>query len=155
MKLRIFTLATCFVLVLVACHTSKKTVVTTTTVNSTTTTNTVAATSTNTAAGNTTLAAFVPADPNAEFAAGDKELKAIQIKFPEVTSATLSEGQRIYTGPCTKCHGTAKMKIYKRSEESWQHEINAMAPKARITDTEKDALWKYILAMRATHPETK
>lgn len=152
MKLRIFTLATCFVLVFVACHTSKKTVATTTT-TTTATTNTVATTNTATAAGSATVAAFVPIAPTDEFAAGDKELKAIQVKFPEVTSATLSEGQRIYTGPCTKCHNTAKMKIYKRSEESWQHEINVMAPKARITDTEKDALWKYILAMRATHSD--
>ena len=84
---------------------------------------------------------------------GEAEVKAITSRFPDVTGATLKEGHRIYTGPCVKCHTEPKMKLYTRTEESWQREIDHMAPKAGITDVEKDALWKYVLAMRASHSD--
>lgn len=81
---------------------------------------------------------------------GDAELKAIQGKYADVTMQTLNDGYAVYTGPCTKCHG--QKNIFSRSEDSWQKAINSMAPKAKITDAQKDALWKYILAMKAARP---
>lgn len=81
---------------------------------------------------------------------GDKELTAIQATYPDVTAKTLAEGYSIYTGPCTKCHG--QMDLFKRSESSWKHEVDDMSPKAKLTSDQKDALWKYILAMRAARP---
>lgn len=77
------------------------------------------------------------------------QLKAIQVKYPDVTMQTLTNGHAIYTGACTNCHGMKN--IYKRSEESWKHEVDVMAPKAKISDTQKDELFKYILAMKASH----
>ena len=77
---------------------------------------------------------------------GDAQLKAIQVKFADVTAATLKEGHDIYVGACTNCHG--KKNMYKHSEADWQNDVNRMAPKAKITDAQKDALWKYVLAMR-------
>lgn len=76
------------------------------------------------------------------------QLKAIQVKYPDVTMQNLTNGHDIYTGVCTNCHGMKN--IYKRSEESWKHEIDIMAPKANISDTQKDELFKYILSMKAT-----
>ena len=85
---------------------------------------------------------------------GDAELTAIKAKFPDATAQTLSEGYAIYTGACTNCHG--QKNIFKRSEASWMHEIDDMSPKAKLTAAEKDALTKYILAMKATQtPEAK
>lgn len=81
---------------------------------------------------------------------GDPELKAIQVKYPQATMAMLKEGHSIYIGACTNCHG--QKNIYKRSEASWLHEIEDMSPKARLTDSQKDALTKYILAMKTTAP---
>lgn len=78
----------------------------------------------------------------------DVQLKAIQVKYPDVTMQNLTNGHDIYTGVCTNCHGMKN--IYKRSEESWKHEIDVMAPKANISDTQKDELFKYILSMKAT-----
>lgn len=78
----------------------------------------------------------------------ETQLKAIQAKYPEVSMQTLTNGHAIYTGVCTNCHG--QKNIFKRSEESWKHEIDDMAPKAKITDAQKDDLYKYILAMKAT-----
>lgn len=88
--------------------------------------------------------------PSVNIIPGDAELKAIQVKYPEVSMALLTEGHSIYVGACTNCHG--QKSIYKRSEESWKHEVDVMAPKAKITDLQKDALYKYILAMKATAP---
>ncbi|MBP7808705.1 MAG: hypothetical protein KA163_05400 [Bacteroidia bacterium] len=77
---------------------------------------------------------------------GEAQLKAIQVKFADATAATLKEGYDVYMGPCTNCHG--KKNMYKHSEADWQKDINRMAPKAKITDVQKDALWKYVLSMR-------
>jgi mono/diheme cytochrome c family protein len=81
---------------------------------------------------------------------GDAQLTAIKARFPDATTQTLSEGYAIYTGACTNCHG--QKNIFKRSEESWLHEIDDMSPKAKLTAAQKDALTKYILAMKATQP---
>ena len=83
---------------------------------------------------------------------GDAELKAIQVKYSDVTMQTLTDGYSIYTGACTNCHG--QKNIFKRSEASWLHEIDDMSPKAKLTAIQKDALTKYILAMKATAPAT-
>ena len=81
---------------------------------------------------------------------GDTQLIAIKVKYPEVTLSTLTEGHSIYIGACTNCHG--QKNIFKRSEASWLHEIDDMSPKANLTVAQKDALTKYILAMKATQP---
>ena len=80
----------------------------------------------------------------------DTQVIAIKVKYPEVTLSTLTEGYSIYIGACTNCHG--QKNIFKRSEASWLHEIDDMSPKANLTVTQKDALTKYILAMKATQP---
>lgn len=77
---------------------------------------------------------------------GDAQLKAIQVKFADASAATLKEGYDIYVGVCTNCHG--KKNMYKESEAEWKKNIDNMAPKAKITDAQKDALWKYVLSMR-------
>jgi len=81
---------------------------------------------------------------------GEAELAAIKAKYPDVTAQTLTKGHSIYIGACTNCHG--QKNIFKRSEASWMHEIDDMSPKAHLTAEEKDALTKYILAMKATQP---
>jgi mono/diheme cytochrome c family protein len=102
---------------------------------------TVAFNSCNTAKKTTTpaLASIVP---------GEAQLTAIKAKYPDVTAEQLSEGHSIFIGACTNCHG--QYNIYKRSEASWLHEIDDMSPKAKLTDSQKDALTKYVLAMKAT-----
>lgn len=77
---------------------------------------------------------------------GDAQLKAIQTVSVDVTAQTLKEGYDIYVGACTNCHG--KKNMYKRTAAEWEKDVNRMAPKAKITDPQKDALWKYIVSMR-------
>ena len=85
---------------------------------------------------------------------GDAQLTAIKVKYPDATAEQLKEGHSIYIGACTNCHG--QKNIFKRSEASWLHEIDDMSPKAKLTASQKDALTKYILSMKATQtPEAK
>jgi cytochrome c1 len=85
------------------------------------------------------------------FAPGEEELTAIKARFPDATLSVLTEGHSIYTGTCTNCHGAKS--IYRISEDRWQPIIDDMAKKAKITDTQKDALTKYVFAIKATQPK--
>lgn len=91
-----------------------------------------------------------PARPrNGVYAPGAEELAAIQIQYKDVTLNKLTEGHAIYTrGPCIKCHGVQN--IYKRAEREWKDIIELMAVRAKISDEEKDAVYKYVLAIKAT-----
>lgn len=82
---------------------------------------------------------------------GEKELAAIQPKYADVTMQKLNDGYAVYSGPCTKCHNAKK--LYKRTDEEWQKSIARMAPKAKISEAQKDALTKYVFAMRAARPD--
>jgi hypothetical protein len=84
------------------------------------------------------------------FAPGDAELKAVAVKFPDVTMQTLTEGHSLYTGACTHCHGAKN--IYSRPVERWPSIIDNMAAKAKFTEAQKDAVLKYVLSIKATQP---
>lgn len=84
---------------------------------------------------------------------GDAEVVAIKTKYPDATAEQLANGYSIYTGACTNCHG--KKNLYSRTEEEWTKAIARMAPKAKITDEQKDHLTKYVFAMKASHPNAK
>jgi mono/diheme cytochrome c family protein len=89
---------------------------------------------------------------NGVFEPGNEELTAIQRQYKEVTLARLKEGHNLYTeGACIGCHGAKN--IYKRGEAQWKDIIDDMAQKAQITDAQKDAVYKYVLAIKATQPK--
>lgn len=125
---------TAAVLIIAACHSTKKT---------------------------ETTAATTPAAPvseavkskNGVFAPGEEQVTAVQMKHPGATLASLTEGYTLYTGTCTKCHGTKS--IYRISEANWPTIINNMSLEAKLTASEKDALTKYIFAIKATQPAGK
>ena len=84
-------------------------------------------------------------------APGNEELVAIQAKFSDVTMDKLKQGYELYTnGACINCH-TAN-NIYNYGEAQWKDLVENMAYKARISDTEKDAVYKYVLSIKATQP---
>jgi mono/diheme cytochrome c family protein len=118
-------------LIIVACNTSKKT--------------------TTTAAPVVTTPAPAAKPSNGVFIPGNDQLVAIQVKHPDATLAVLTEGHSLYTGSCTNCHGAKS--IYRIPEDKWQAIIDDMAPKARLTDLQKDALSKYVFSIKATQPK--
>jgi hypothetical protein len=89
---------------------------------------------------------------NGTHAPGNEELAAIQLQYKDVTLSQLNQGHIMYTqGACVKCHGPEN--IYQFGETEWKSIIDRMAYKARISDTEKDIVYKYVLAMKATQPK--
>lgn len=83
------------------------------------------------------------------YAPGSEELAAIQLQFKATTMAQLQEGYILYTkGACISCHGA--MSIYQYSETAWKTIIASMAPRARISETQKESLYQYVLAIKAT-----
>ncbi len=76
----------------------------------------------------------------------DTELVVAKKRWPDATLQTLTDGHAIYTTKCNTCHGV--FKIAKFSETKWEHEITDMAPKAKLSDAEKETLRRYILSAR-------
>lgn len=83
---------------------------------------------------------------------GNDELAAIQVQHKEVTLAKLKEGYKIYTqGACINCHNAKG--IYQFQERDWKGIMDDMAQKAMLSDVQKDAVYKYVLAIKATQPK--
>ena len=82
----------------------------------------------------------------ARTAAVRSPLAIAQKRWPGATSDDLSQGKTIFETKCTKCH--AARQIVTRSEKNWLHEIDKMAPKAKLIPEEKEKLTIYILAYR-------
>jgi hypothetical protein len=80
--------------------------------------------------------------PNAP---GESQLTALKTKVPMATMDDLKKGHSIFYGACTNCHGAKDVTGY--TEEKLKDVIDAMAPKASLTEVEKDAVWKYALAV--------
>lgn len=85
---------------------------------------------------------------NGIYTPGNDELIAIQTQYKDVTLEKLKEGHEIYIqGACTNCH-TAK-NIYQFEITQWKDIIEDMAQRAYLSDAQKDAVYKYVLAMKA------
>lgn len=141
--IKISSLAIITVAVAAACHSSKKS-----------TTSSSTASSTPAPAATSTVAAG-PAAPekssNGIYAPGNEELTAALTKYPDATLPVLAEGYAVYTGQaCTGCHSPKN--IYRRPLEKWPHIIDDMGQKASLTAAQKDALTKYVFAIKATQP---
>jgi hypothetical protein len=87
---------------------------------------------------------------NGIFEPGNDELVALQAKYSDLNMQTLKEGYAIYKGECTSCHEAKS--IYSRAEAQWKGIIDDMAYKAKLNATQKDAVYKYVLAIKATQP---
>lgn len=90
---------------------------------------------------------------NGVFAPGEEQVTAVQMKHPGATLANLTEGYKLYTGTCTNCHGTKS--IYRISEDRWPGIIEDMAQKSKLSATQKDDLTKYVFAIKSTQPAGK
>jgi type IV pilus biogenesis protein CpaD/CtpE len=89
---------------------------------------------------------------NGVYAPGDEELAAIQSKYMGLTLDKLKEGYKIYTeGECTNCHRSKN--IYRLDETRWKGILDDMAQRAQISDSKKDAVYKYVLSIKAVQPK--
>ncbi|MDI1355681.1 MAG: cytochrome c [bacterium] len=74
------------------------------------------------------------------------QLMAVQKKFPDATMANLQKGHELFYGKCTRCHGPKN--ISKRSEKEWPKILDKMAPRAKLSPEDKDAVYKYVMSVK-------
>lgn len=86
--------------------------------------------------------ATVATNPNE---VSEQLLAVAKTKFENASLEQLSAGHDLYFGKCTNCHGAKK--ISKFPTENWPSIIDDMARKARISDTEKQAVLQYVTAV--------
>lgn len=80
-------------------------------------------------------------------------MKVAEARWPGVAAVELQEGHRIYTTKCTRCHKNFEITGF--SESKWKHEIDEMAPKAKLTAVEKEQLTRHILSYREAFAVSK
>jgi len=126
-------------LIIAACHSSKKS-----------TAAPVVSTPVSTPAATTSTISFsVPRSGDGIYEPGTAELTAIQAQYADVTLEKLKEGHLLYTkGACINCHEAQS--IYRFEESRWKGIMDDMAEKARMNEAQKDAVYKYVLAIKAT-----
>ncbi|MDX2174193.1 MAG: hypothetical protein SFY56_13915 [Bacteroidota bacterium] len=130
-----------------SCHSKKKS-----TSASCSATTTVSATTVATSTALPVGPIMVAKSSNGIYAPGNEELVAIQTQYKDVTIEKLKQGHVIYTsGACIKCHEA--MSIYQFGEARWKNIIDDMAQKAQMEDEQKDAVYKYVLSIKATQPK--
>ncbi|HOW30973.1 MAG TPA: cytochrome c [Bacteroidales bacterium] len=59
------------------------------------------------------------------------------------TLAELEQGRNLYVNNCNKCHGLSKPES--RTPEQWTKVLESMAPKAKLTDAQKELVYKYLV----------
>ncbi|MBP7809367.1 MAG: hypothetical protein KA163_08745 [Bacteroidia bacterium] len=143
MKTKITILALTTIIV-AACHTSKKT----------TSAPAVAITSTEAVPVATVASApvVVVKPANGVYEPGAEELTAIQAQDKAVTLDKLKQGYILYAySACIACHPAQN--IYNYDEMKWQFIMSDMAYRAKLTPDQKDAVLKYVLAIKASKPK--
>jgi cytochrome c5 len=78
----------------------------------------------------------------------DAQLTAVKARFPDATKEELQKGHAIYTGACTKCHGTKDVTVY--TEPKLLEIVDVMAAKSNLIPAEKQALIRFAVGVRAT-----
>lgn len=138
MKNSILTLTVIITLCIVACHTSKKSK-----------TSSVVTKPAETSTSPTFVVAAKP--KNGVYEPGNEELVAIQAQYKDETLEKLKQGYQIYAkGACTNCHGVEN--IYHFKEAEWKSICDDMSEKAALTAVQKEAVYKYVLAIKYANP---
>lgn len=66
--------------------------------------------------------------------------------------STLALGRRIFTTSCTECH--VARPVARFSVEQWRKIVGVMAPRARLSATDRSALEAYLIAARKSVPQS-
>jgi mono/diheme cytochrome c family protein len=75
----------------------------------------------------------------------EAQLTALKTKMPGASMDDLKKGRSIFYGACTNCHGAKDVTGF--TEEELKKTVDVMAPKAKLSPDEKDAVYKYALAV--------
>ncbi len=84
--------------------------------------------------------------PKAEATLASK-LTAVQAKYPDATLAELEKGKAVSKKACVTCHNEKDYTL--KTDEKMFKEVDIMSKKAKISDEDKQALIRYVTALRA------
>lgn len=128
-------ITTAAMLLIVACHSTKKT--------SSTTASTPAPAPSGPSAGPPG-----PPSSNTYPVPGEAELTAIHTQYDKYTTLDqLKEGHSLYTGfACTQCHSA--FNFYKYQVHEWSNILDNMALRAHINPEQKYSIHQYVMASR-------
>ena len=65
---------------------------------------------------------------------------------PHVSDVETEPGKRIFYGKCAACHVPEPIENY--SPQKWREIVDHMAPRAKLSVAEENALLRYILSVR-------
>ncbi len=86
---------------------------------------------------------------NGIYVPGADELTAIQVQYPDMTQDKLNKGYSLYAeSACIQCHQAKN--IYRIPDEYWKDICANMSEKSKISEEQKDAVYKYVLAVKAS-----
>lgn len=145
-------------LVLMACNSSKKAKSTTSPATSNLSNTTVTSNTVQTEVAPNMVGPALPFyRMGVTYTPSDENLNALHTKYPSLADVSLDklkEGHLIYTsGACIKCHVVKD--IYMYDEVRWAGLIGDMSMRAHLNEIEKDALVKYIMAIKASQVKSK
>lgn len=136
-------------IIIAACSTSKKNITSTSSTAATTSTITTSSVVASVPASTTSAASVIfikPAD--GVYPPGNEELTAIQAQYKDITLEKLKDGYTIYAqGACIKCHQA--LNIYYIDPFKWGFILDNMAMRAALSQTQKEAVYQYVLAIKA------
>jgi mono/diheme cytochrome c family protein len=67
-------------------------------------------------------------------------------RWPETSRADLEKGREVYVVRCSTCHPLHRPTEYEPAR--WDAELHKMAPRARLSEAERDAHFRYVMAVR-------
>lgn len=77
----------------------------------------------------------------------EKQLEILQKTYKDLNLETLKQGYFLYTqGACINCHQPKDINLY--NTEAWQKIVEDMGNSAKLNASEKDAVYKYVLAIK-------
>jgi hypothetical protein len=96
------------------------------------------------------VASTTPAGPPASPAPPPTEQHlTARARFNDLTMDQLQKGHSIFTGACTNCHAPKNVKLY-NDEIRLKAVMDNMSDKAELSASDRDAVWKYAIALRLT-----
>ncbi|MCD6069152.1 MAG: hypothetical protein K0S33_3978 [Bacteroidetes bacterium] len=68
---------------------------------------------------------------------------ASDIRYPGLPKEDIAAGEKLYNGECGRCHRLFEPEF--KSEQDWPAIMDWMAPKAQLSDAQKQKVLKYVL----------
>ena len=77
----------------------------------------------------------------------EAHLARAQARWPDTTRASLERGRELYVARCSGCHPLHRPDTLPAAR--WATLVDQMAPRARLSDSERDLVLRYLTAASA------